>query len=257
MPASGGAPWNSRMCPVGLGLFALVSTPKSFHNNHHINQIIEMLRQRPPSTVAESSTTNLDSRNGDDHVKAKELFLDEDDQTEMVELLRKQARSQQHTMERVQGGIGTAAAVVALILPFLSESSHSSLVWCHAVYTAVLVLLVSKQHLTIRTSDDNHDTTTPTTSSSTTVIVSFRRLVLFVLSSLPMATWVSAFARRERDLNDLALRQQQQQYFGIHFCLSLISLIMFGGAFLVDFDAQSTEHALDELEASKYRFKSL
>jgi hypothetical protein len=222
-----------------------------------------MVRKRSIATATTASTTTaLGSKSTRDHEsKAKELFLDEDDQTEIVGLLRKQAQFQQRLMERVQRYIGVAAGIVAILLPFLSEAFNSSLVWMHAVYTAALVVFVSRGW-TIRkrlsSPMPSYSSTRATASNDT---ISLRWLILFCLSSLPMAMWISAFARWGRNYDTLTsssiVLHLQQQTVVAHLCLSLISLITFGGALLVDYDAQSTERALKELEASKYRFKSL
>lgn len=160
--------------------------------------------------------------------------LDEDEQRELVQSLHIQAVEQSRFFQKAFGyGIGGFAMIFSLCFPFLcpDECRHESTCWVHAVFASAV------HAWTV------HSFVLPSSSAAASPSRS-KDVVSLALQVIPWLIWVfgSSFAHDED-----------------HFHLGLIigNLVTYLGAFLIRWDMESTNKALQDLDAAQYRHKAL
>jgi hypothetical protein len=178
------------------------------------------MRRRGRSPTSRKSIDN--NNNKEDEVE----FLDQDDQDELVDSLAQEITHQTQQFQNMFRVIAGCAVVVSLLYPLLCQDECSSqwlVCWTHAVYSAlnhvvvVIVLVTEKKNIM------------PFLAAGTLVV--------------PLVVWMLGFFSKDID----------------HFHMGLIigNVVTLFGSFLLRWDAQSTQNALQELDASKYRHKAL
>jgi hypothetical protein len=160
--------------------------------------------------------------------------LDEDDQQELIESLEREAAIQTRFFHALFGfGIGGMAIVFSLIFPLLcpdecaAEKGTALACWSHAVFSSGLHAwsihpFVLKRSVTTR---------------PPSIVVDI------ILQAIPIVLWFTRFVSKDED----------------HFHLALLigNFVTFFGARLMYWDVQSTKRSLEELDAARYKHKSL
>ena len=159
--------------------------------------------------------------------------IDEDEQRELVESLRRDAAVQEMQLFKVYGfGIGGMAIVFSLIFPLLCPdecSTGAAGCWSHAVYSSLTHLYVIHPFVLKNT--------------STRVLATRMDAVAFLLQAIPIIFWFAGFFSRGED--------------NFHLILLIGNAISYLGAHLVCWDMQSTLKSIEELDAARYKHKTL
>lgn len=160
--------------------------------------------------------------------------LDEDDQRELLESLEKEAAVQTLFFQAVFCfGIGGMAIVFSLILPLLCTDECSAddgrrlACWFHSAYASgvhawTIHPFALKRSLTI---------SPPPIAIDITV------------QAIPTVLWLTGFVSKDED------------YF--HLALIIGNVVTLLGARLIYWDMQSTKKVLENLDAARYKYKSL
>jgi len=194
-------------------------------------------KRRGRSTTKYSDSTNANGTTSEDD---DDVFLDEDDQIELIESLEQEAASQTRFFHGLFGfGIGGMAVVFSLILPVLCPDECSAgngramACWSHSVYSCCLhawsvhPFVLSKQQ-------------SLTTNGPPSIMIDA------LLQAIPILVWFTGLV----DSND-----GDEDYF--HVALLIGNLVTFGGARLMYWDMQSTQRSLEGLNAARYKHKAL
>ena len=185
------------------------------------NQIMTTLNRRGRSQTRYSESTNAD----------QDELIDEDDQQELIESLQREAAIQSRFFQNIFGfGIGGMAIVFSLIFPLLCPDECAAegmgACWSHSVFSSALHAW-SIHPFVLKTLS---------TRSPTTIID-------VALQMIPILLWLTGFVSRDEGL--------------FHFALLVGNIVTFIGAHLIYWDMKSTETALGNLDAARYKHKSL
>jgi hypothetical protein len=184
-------------------------------------------RRGRSQTRYSESTNAVDDPNDDEP-------LDEDDQQDLIESLEREAANQTGFFHAVFGfGIGGMAIVFSLIFPLLcpdecsAEKGAALACWSHALFSSGL------HGWSIHPFALKRSVTTRPPSIAVDII----------LQAIPIVLWFTGFISKDED----------------HFHLALLigNFVTFLGARLMYWDLQSTKRSLEDLDAARYRHKSL
>lgn len=207
-------------------------------------------RGRSPTERFKATNSALDAseeENGDNAV-----ILDTDDQEELIRTMEEEAKKQSQLFQTAFSLVGGFAMVVSLfVYPFLCHDECSQRLfscWTHAIVscgTHGLSVKVSRSTNRYPNGVDHIEDDINDDAGPAPIFPSLPSLfgILVVLHVLPLVLWVlGAF---DRDVE--------------HFHLGLVlgNLVTLLGSFLLYWDAQSTQQALNDLHGAKYEHKSL
>ena len=213
-----------------------------------INQIMAIHNRRGRSKTRYSESTNADAvdhddddDDDDDDDEPIDEPIDEDDQQELVESLQREAAVQSRFFQNVFGyGIGGMAIVFSLIFPLLCPdecTAEGTIVTLacgsHSVFSSA-VHAWSIHPFVLKTSS----TTTRSPPPPPPIIIDV------ALQVIPILLWLTGF-----------LSTKDEDHF--HLALLIGNIVTFIGSRLIYWDIQSTEKALENLDAARYKHKSL
>ena len=185
-------------------------------------------KRRGRSQTRYSESTNADR--SDEHDEP----LDEDDQRELVESLEREAAVQTRFFQDVFAfGIGGIAIVFSLTLPLLCPEECTAndgtklACWSHAVVSSGVHAWSIHPFLLTRS----------LTTRSPSIVIDV------MLQVIPIVLWLTGFVSNDED----------------HFHLALLigNLVTFFGARLMYWDVESTKKSIEDLDAARYRHKTL
>jgi len=171
-------------------------------------------------------------RRPEESKEAENYFLDEDDQTKLIDELQTQSKRQQEENQNIFRYLCIAASVTSFfVVAFVdrrdtTQSMTRFFRWIHASM-AVAMYYVSFRALSVFR------------LSMTTYTPMFVYLIM---------TALALFAARKSSLDETIF---------LHQGLALANILVFGGALFLRWDEHSTKQSFRELRESQYRFKSL
>ena len=181
--------------------------------------------RRGRSQTRYSESTNADWSN---------VLLDEDDQKEFVESIKKEATSQTTFFQAIFCfGIGGIAILFSLILPVLcpdectKDDEIAPICWYHSIYSSLLHVwsvhpFALRRSLSIKPPRIVIDTT---------------------LQAIPITLWCTGIFSKDEDR--------------FHLALLICNIVTFFGARLMYWDMQSTKKSLQNLNNASYSYKAL
>lgn len=181
-----------------------------------------------------------------------EDMIDTEDQEELIQSLKKEAQQQSELFQKVFAVVSVFAMVVSLfVYPFLCYDECSQRLvscWTHALVSCMmhgLSIYCSRRKNTSIPS--NSTSTSDTTTDPIVLCESVWKIKQFqiaaVLNVSPLLLWV------------VGVFDQDVEHF--HLGLVLGNVVTLVGAFLMVWDTQSTQQALNELNGAKYEHKTL
>jgi hypothetical protein len=207
----------------------------------------KLMRRRGRSPTQYRKTTDgiidgVNDDNGDASLSPCEP-MDEDEQRELVQRLRTEAAKQSKFFQQLFGfGIGGFATILSLLFPMLcpDECHNEQSCWVHSVYSSLVHIY------TVYPFIPTSKLTSSATSASArrTFRSRWKDVCGMMLHIIPFVLWCTGLAFNH-DID--------------HFHLGLIigNLVTYLGSWLVYWDMQSTNNALQELDDAQYRHKSL
>eukprot|EP00536_Pseudo-nitzschia_multiseries_P009496 jgi/Psemu1/23330/gm1.23330_g len=196
--------------------------------------------RRGRSPTPYQNATNAD--NFDDDAS----MMDEDDQLELVESLQREAISQTRFFQKLFCyGIGGIAIAISLAFPLLcpdecgADQETAMACWSHSVFSTAVHLRTVRPF-----ASESPPSPSPTTTiSRSAAAIRVQSAIDIVLQVGPIGLWWAGFFSTDED----------------HFHLALLigNFVTFLGARLIQWDMQATQHALESLDASRYKHKSL
>lgn len=153
-------------------------------------------------------------------------LIDEDEQDQIVNTLEEEVTNQINQSNRFASIIGYLAVILNIILAVLNPFAEMNvLLWAHATVSSGFHLYSTLSHAVDTTKDNQHD---------------ISLVVLAILSCLL-----------------LAILGADHPMFDLHFVLFIGNLLTTSFAVWLRRDSMATLCAIHELEAAKYKYKSL
>ncbi|KAG7342210.1 hypothetical protein IV203_007302 [Nitzschia inconspicua] len=159
-------------------------------------------------------------------------LLDEDEQKALVDKLKADAAAQSRFFQRLYGyGIGGFATIFSLCFPLLcpDECHKERVCWIHAVYSSLTHVWTV------------HPFLVPSTKSQ---LYRWNGIISLIVQVIPWLIWMFG----------TAFLQDEDQF---HLGLMIGNLVTYLGSFLIDWDMNSTNRALKELDDAQYKHKAL
>ena len=204
------------------------------------------MRRRGRSLTPVNQSTNAEDHNdcsnyNQEGVGEQATFIDEDDQEKLVLSLQVDAIRQAEQFRRFFAVVCVFAILVTIAYPLLCRtycSSQPRLCWIHSAYSSILhgVIIALQYYVPLRGPQLGKITMEANTESSSRSAI----LLTAILITLPLLLGV--------------LKNDAEDF---HLGLIIGNMVTFVGMLLLRWDAASTRRALEELHASKYKYKDL
>lgn len=208
------------------------------------------MKRRGRSPTEKSYSTNAvpydyENDHVDDEDEDDMIIMDTDDQESVIQALQEQAQEQVQLFQKAFAIVGVLAIVITLfVYPFLCYDECSQQPWSCGTHALVSSL---SHGLAIYGSRFPNIPPRPEETLLLLLPVSILKTTPFLLATilnvLPIIFWVGGAFHLDVE----------------HFHLGLVvgNILTLLGSFLLVWDAQSTQQALDELYGAKYEHKSL
>lgn len=209
------------------------------------------MKRRGRSPTEKSYATNAarydlqdEDDNDDENDVNEDLIMDTDDQEDLIQSLQEQAQEQVQLFQKAFLVVGVLAIVITLfVYPFLCyEECSLRRLSCgtHAIFSSIShgLMIYSSQYLRLQSPHNDALLVLPVS-----ILKSTPFLLATILNVIPIISWVTGAFHLDVE----------------HFHLGLVvgNVLTLLGSFLLVWDAQSTQQALDELYGAKYEHKSL
>ena len=166
--------------------------------------------------------------------------MDEDQQQQVVDQLREEALEQMELVHRIFSTVCTGAMVLCLLLGMTAAREMQG--WFHVIMAVILHWGASQIAVTAK----------PGVTASGGFSGTYVPSLFLILSILGVAA--SVYITHNSSIKFGSNRFDDH---GHHLSLALSNVVTILGALYLKHDSQATKKALEQLEQSKYHFKSL
>lgn len=187
-------------------------------------------RRRKPNNAAPSRAA--------EEVENEVQPLDEDDQEEIVQSLTEEAQEQMELIHSIFSRVCEAAIFLCLLVGMATPD-----VWCwiHVIGASVLHWGSIQVAATAKPGSDDRGT----------FQTYFPLLAVLAVAAVVVRPGGATAASKR------SLSSEREDDLSHHLGLAISNIVTMGGAFYLKWDSRSTRKALEDLERSKYRYKSL
>ena len=204
-----------------------------------------MVRRRGRTLTPVNQSTNAEDHNHSNYNQEGDgepvTFIDEDDQEKLVLSLQADAIRQTEQFRRFFAFVCVFAILVTVAYPLLCRtycSNQPRICWIHSGYSSILhgVIIALQYYVPLSGPQPGKIT------MEANAVASSRNAILLtaILTTLPLLLGV--------------LKNDAEDF---HLGLIIGNMVTFVGMLLLRWDAASTRRALEELHASKYKYKDL